>query len=290
MPIPFDSASRKQTQLTDLLSRLLSLPHETEWAEFKRNNYKPEDIGEYLSAISNSAALHGQKSGYIVWGVEDRTHSAVGTSFKPRAAKIGNEDLEPWLARNLHPDLNFAIHEFQHGLRPIVLFEIPPANYTPVRWKDTAYIRVGTYRKKLRDHPERERALWNRLSGTTFETGIAESRLTEEDVLSALDYRGYFEMSGQRLPTRRTAILDRLAKDRIVAHVGRGHWDVSNLGALLFARKLADFGALGRKAVRVIVYRGNDRTVTMKERVVLKGYATGFEELLGYVKRPDSSK
>jgi predicted HTH transcriptional regulator len=272
-----------QTHLSDLLSRLLSLPHETEWVEFKRNYHNPEDIGQYLSAISNSVALHGQKAGYIVWGIEDQSHSPVGTSFRPRAAKFGNEDLEPWLARNLHPDLNFIIHEFLYKARSIVLFEIPPANYTPVTWKGIAYIRVGSCRKKLRDHSEKERALWNRLSGTIFETGIAASRLTADDVLNVLDYSSFFEMSDQRMPTRKVAILERLTKEKLVTHVCRGHWDLTNLGALLFARKLSDLGTLGRKAVRVIVYRSNDRTATIKEHVSIRGYAAGFEELMNYI-------
>ena len=46
----------------DLLKRLLSQPRETEWIEWKENNCRPEDIGEYLSALSNSAALHRQDS------------------------------------------------------------------------------------------------------------------------------------------------------------------------------------------------------------------------------------
>ena len=53
--------------LNQLLKSLLALAKETEWVEFKRNNDNPEDIGEYLSALSNSAALHGKEGGYLVW-------------------------------------------------------------------------------------------------------------------------------------------------------------------------------------------------------------------------------
>jgi len=52
--------------LQNKLDQLLRLDSETEWVEFKRNNDKPEEIGEYLSAISSGAALHGKKFGYIV--------------------------------------------------------------------------------------------------------------------------------------------------------------------------------------------------------------------------------
>ena len=43
--------------LQGLLLRLVDLPHETEWVEFKRDNEAPEEIGEYLSAISNSRII-----------------------------------------------------------------------------------------------------------------------------------------------------------------------------------------------------------------------------------------
>ncbi len=79
------------------LDELLRLPFETEWVEFKRNNKKPEEIGEYLSALSNGALLHGKPFGYLVWGVEDGTHNVVGTIFNPHKEKVGNENLENWL-------------------------------------------------------------------------------------------------------------------------------------------------------------------------------------------------
>jgi len=51
----------------------------------------------------------------------------------------------------------------------------------------------------------------------------------------------------------------------------------------LFAKHLDGFHVLRRKAVRVIHYRGLGRTETLKERVEAKGYACGFEGLIGYV-------
>ncbi|MDP2604064.1 MAG: putative DNA binding domain-containing protein [Deltaproteobacteria bacterium] len=152
--------------LQNKLDQLLRLDSETEWVEFKRNNDKPEEIGEYLSAISNGAALHGKKFGYIVWGVEAGTHKVVGTTFQPKRRKIGGEELENWLLRLLTPRIDFTIHAFERSQLPVVLFEIQAANSTPVRFKQEAFIRVGSYKKKLKDFPEKERKLWNILSNT----------------------------------------------------------------------------------------------------------------------------
>lgn len=148
------------------LDELLRLPAETEWVEFKHNNDKPETIGEYLSALANGAALHGKDAGYIVWGVEDGTHRILGTTFLPRRAKVGNEVLENWLHRSLSPRIDFTIYEFERNGLPLVLWKVQAANCTPVRFQSDAFIRVGSYKKRLKDFPEKERRLWQLLSGT----------------------------------------------------------------------------------------------------------------------------
>ncbi len=77
-----------ESQLTSILDDLLNHPSETEWIEYKQNNSKPESIGEYISALSNSACLHKKEFGYIIWGVEDQTKKIVGTDFKPRRKTV----------------------------------------------------------------------------------------------------------------------------------------------------------------------------------------------------------
>ncbi len=272
-----------RAQSIETLNSLVRLPHETEWVEFKHNDSEPEEIGEYLSALSNAATLHEENAAYLVWGVESGTHRVVGTDFRPRQRKIGNEDLEPWLARHLHPDVHFRIDEFSVDSKAVVLFSIKPCSHTPVRWKDHAFIRVGSYKKKLKDYPEKERALWARLSQTTFEKELAARALAGEDVLARLDYPAFFEMLDQHIPSSRAAILSRLEKECMTQSLGDDRWNVTNLGAILFARKLADFEAVARKAIRVIVYKGKDRTETIKEQEGSRGYAAGFEGLISYI-------
>ena len=63
----------------------------------------------------------------------------------------------------------------------------------------------------------------------------------------------------------------------------RGTWDITNLGAILFAKRLRDFRRLERKALRIIVYDGKGRLRTEREVVGKRGYASGFEGLLEYI-------
>jgi len=73
------SASR-QVALVDRLRRRSS---ETEWLEFKRHRCAPDQLGQYLSALANSACLVDQPRGYLVLGIEDGTREVAGTDFDP---------------------------------------------------------------------------------------------------------------------------------------------------------------------------------------------------------------
>lgn len=64
-------AIRSVEYLQSLVRELAKLPDETEWVEFKCNNKQPQMIGEYISALSNSAALANDKA-YLVWGVDEQ--------------------------------------------------------------------------------------------------------------------------------------------------------------------------------------------------------------------------
>ena len=90
-------------QLLSLLRELCRLPHETEWVEFKHNNATPQMMGEYISALSNSAALVGKQSAYMVWGIEDEDHKVIGTTFKPSSARHKQQELESWLLQKMAP-------------------------------------------------------------------------------------------------------------------------------------------------------------------------------------------
>lgn len=269
--------------LCSLLEDLVNLPHETEWVEFKVNNAEPEDIGQYLSAISNSAALQEKTNGYVVWGVEDATHNVLGTNFKPKLAKVGAQELENWLTTQLEPRIDFKICEFQYDGKSIVLFEIPRAMYIPVKFKSIGYIRVGSYKKKLGEYPEKERQLWSIFSNYPFEKGIALENVKSQDIPDCIDYPKYFELTNLKLPTDLSGILQRLEVEKLIVKKPGSSYDITNLGAILFAKNLSTFERLSRKAVRVIMYDGKNRIRTLREIQGQKGYAAGFKGLVSYI-------
>ena len=90
--------------LVGLVHRLRGLPQETEWLEFKLNFSDNHELGKYISALSNGAALSDETSAYLIWGIEDTTHDVKGTSFDPAKEKQGNEPLENWLSQLFQPE------------------------------------------------------------------------------------------------------------------------------------------------------------------------------------------
>jgi predicted HTH transcriptional regulator len=277
------NAEPTQDYLSSLVAELRKQPTETGWVEFKENNSNPEEIGEYLSALSNTAALRGKANAYLVWGVKDATHDVVGTTFKPAQTKKGNEDIENWLVRLLSPRLHFRFYEVTHEGKPVVMLEIPRASGRPVQFQGIEFIRVGSYCQKLKDHPQIEKELWRVFDTTPFEEMIALEHADADTLLTLLDYPRYFELLDQPLPTDRAKILARLRDDRLIVPHQAGGWDITNLGAILFAKNLDAFKGLSRKAVRVIVYEGKGRLKTVREQVGRKGYASGFEGLIEFV-------
>ena len=89
-----------------IIEELLSYPHETEWIEFKTNYWDFKGIGEYISALSNSAAFLGKKQGYLVWGIDNDNHEVLGTNIDYNK-DINNEPYQHYLARNLSPSIVF---------------------------------------------------------------------------------------------------------------------------------------------------------------------------------------
>lgn len=269
--------------LDGLVVELRKLPRETPWLEFKQNYSNPDDIGEYIAALGNMAALHGKAAGYVVWGVEDGTHKVTGTNFSPATTKKGNEDLESWLVRLLSPKVHFQFHELTHEGHHIVVLEVPRAPGRPIQFQGIEFIRVGSHRQRLKDHPQIEKDLWRVFDTTPFEETIVMEHASSDTVLVQLDYPSYFELLSLPLPAGREKILQRLETDRMIVADGAGAWNVTALGGILFAKNLDSFRTLSRKAVRVIVYQGKNRLKTIREQVGKKGYASGFEGLIEFI-------
>lgn len=146
--------------LHKIIDELRSYDTEREWFEFKENWFDQNQLGQYISALSNSAAIEGRKNAYFIWGIHNETHSVTGTSFNSNM-DIKNEPLKHFLARQIAPDLNFNFQETTYNGKKVVILTIPAAKTVPTSFDNERFIRIGSSKESLRKYPEKESYLFD---------------------------------------------------------------------------------------------------------------------------------
>ncbi len=270
------------TELHKIIERLLKLPKECEWAEFKLNYQSPEEIGVYISALSNGACLQNEAFGYLAFGIDDKTLNLVGTTFRPKAEKVQKEELEHWLLQRVSPRIEVVIFETIYNDKLISLFQIHAAHGQPTCFLHQDYIRVGSITRPLKDFPEKEKKIWTKAPKQLFEKSIALHVDSAEDIIKLLDTQCYFDFLKIPYPSNRSGVIEKFESEKFIKATANGY-SITNLGALLFAKNLPDFDTIKRKAVRVIVYSGKNKLKTLKDQEGIYGYALGFERLMKYI-------
>lgn len=266
-----------------LVNELRKLPNETQWVEFKHNNYDPHMIGEDISALANSAALYEKSCAYMLWGIDDTTHDIVGTEYNLQTLKKGNQEIENWLRSLLSRNADFEFYTVpMNDVNVGVLIIYRAANQT-VMFEKTDYIRVGSYTKKLNEFPALQAQLWDRIRNSKFEERYAKQDIELVDALRLLDYSSYFDIIGIPQPADTDGVAHYMLEEGVISKQDNGLYAITNLGAILLAKRLSDFPKISRKAIRVVQYQGNNRMNMLKEDIGSKGYVVGFEGLIKFV-------
>ena len=268
---------------TRLIKELCKLPNETQWVEFKHNNYDPAMIGRDISALANSAALYDKNCAYMLWGIDDTSHEIVGTEYNLQTLKKGNQEIENWLRMLLSRNADFEFHSVPIDGKMVGVLIIYRATNQTVAFEKVDYIRIGSYTKKLNEFPAVQTQIWDKLRNSRFEERYAQQDLELDDALHLLDYTSYFDFTNKPQPTDVNSIAHYLLEEDILAKQDNGLYAITNLGAVLFAKQLSKFPRLSRKAIRVVQYSGNNRLNMLKEDIGVKGYAVGFEGLIKYI-------
>ena len=143
-----------------LVENLISKPYEEEWFDFKVDWWEPAELGQYISALSNAAAMHEREYAYLIWGVENEKHTVVGTSVNYHK-NWKSEPCQHYLARLTTPDIGFTFHETTVYDKRVVVLEIPAAAKVPTAFDGVRYIRIGSSKVNVAKYPEREAALFD---------------------------------------------------------------------------------------------------------------------------------
>lgn len=266
-----------------LIRKLINLPSEQPWLEFKHDNYDPYMIGQDISALANSAALHEKRCAYMLWGISDNTHEIVGTSYNLQTLKKGNQELENWLRSLLSPNAQFTFSTESIDGKNVGILTVFPASNQTVSFEKVEYIRVGSYTKKLNDVPNIRTQLWEKLLNTRFEERGTRFDLSLKDALQLLDYPIYFERKNMEIPITPETIAFYLLEEGILYKQENDLFAITNLGAITLAKDLSLFNRLSRKAIRVVQYKTPNRLDILRDETFNKGYISVFQTVLDYI-------
>lgn len=127
-----------QSSLQALLSNLIAT-WENEVVEFKRagNDYPTSDIGKYFSALANEANLRSLDKAWLVFGVDNKTRSIVGTDYRSVPERL--QSLKMQIAQDAEPSVTFReIHELQRPMEGYCFLKYPrPQGECPSHGKGT---------------------------------------------------------------------------------------------------------------------------------------------------------
>jgi ATP-dependent DNA helicase RecG len=254
------------------IDALLELPEENEHVEFKeaKSNFRFEKLVEYCVALANEGG------GRIALGVSDAPpRRVVGTqAFELPARTCGG----------LHERLLIKVvcHEVLHPNGRVLVFEVPgrPVGQ-PLHVQGRYLMRAGDELVPM--SPDRLRSIMAE-GEADFVEQFAATGLDDAQVVTLLDVQGYFDLRQRPLPSTRLEIVDALLKRSFIAKRDDG-LAITNLGALVLAKRLSDFDSVSRKCVRVIVYDGITKLQVKdgKDWIAESGYAVGFVKLVDQI-------
>jgi predicted HTH transcriptional regulator len=246
------------------------VPSEHQHLEFKeaKNQFDTRRLSEYCVALANEGG------GVLLLGVADRPpRPVVGTRAFPDIVDA---------AEKLFQSVGFRvdIEAVTHPDGRVLVFHVPS------RPRGTAYHHDGKYLMRAGEAlvPMSEDQL-RRIFAEGQPDWLEEpsrSGLDAQAVVELLDTQTFFELLKLPYPTERAGVLDRLVRERLVDDAA-GAYAIRRLGALLLARRLADFPDVSRRAPRVVVYSGASKLETRLDETGSRGYATGFQNLVQLV-------
>lgn len=249
--------------------------NDLDWKEKLSPN--SERLAEHLSAFSNNT-----NGGFLVFGVTNDAQILGVTTEETNniVGKIGS------ISRNglSHPiSVDHSLLNLEG--KEVLLVYIEESQEKPVSKKGAisdCYKRSAAMSVKMSD--QEIRLMMANSMGINFERRIAKRGLTDIQILDALEYEEYFALSKKKKPSDNQLILAALQEIGFIRKSSApSMWDITNLGALLFAKNIHQFGLLRRKAVKVVVYNDNTKNKPAESQDGGKGYAVGFRGLIEYI-------
>lgn len=257
----------------DTLTHWLAAPAESEHLEFKeaKQQFDTTKLLRYCVALANEGG------GHLVLGVSDKLpRRVVGTRSFAAAADLN--DIKSRIVDKLRIRVDAV--ELMHPEGRVLVFDVPSRPVGQPLDFDGAYLmRAGEDLVPMT--PDQLRRIFAEGQPDWF-SQAAKQGASADEVIALLDTQTYFDLSRMPYPTTREGVLARLSSEGLIAQAAG--WTITNLAAILLAKRLDLFSpTLARKAPRVVIYEGVDKTQTREDKPGNRGYAVGFESLVDFV-------
>ena len=195
-----------EEELLQIINKLKQ-SDEITWIEAKHNFADLTKIGETISALSNSASYQNEEYAYFIWGLEDGTWNLLGTTFdlgktkNPKGDGEGNTSGEYWLKKiAFEHQCHWNSYQIPTKLGRIYCLKIKNCGNKPITFlntqkQKTSFIRINSDNDKLANHPEIERAIWNKKIDFDWSAEPCQGATIEDLDLEAVEMarNGYLE-------------------------------------------------------------------------------------------------
>lgn len=267
----------KDKALQILEDSLYPVPTELNELDWKSGlSCKTDRLAQHLCAFSN---LKG--GGLLVFGVND------DASLFDITKEHGDEIIKKLgniAKNNLSTSISIEHWTTEYKGYALLFIHIPEQTDKPthLRGKEIwdSYTRSAGQTVKM--SRSQIKSLIADSQGVHFEQRIAKENVSTDQLLDLLNYTKYFEMHGKEMPKDKDTIARRLEEFNLCRQTDTG-WDITNMGAILFANNIDDFESLKAHSVIVRKYAGSNNRELVSEQIGRYGYVVGFEGLIDFI-------
>ena len=234
---------------------------------------KSERLAQHMSAFANN-----EGGGFFAYGInDDATRCAMD--------KKTTDDIVTKLGNIAKHNL-FRPIKIEHTVRnfeghPVLFVHVPEQPDKPV------YLRGGDiydsyYRSAGSTHKMPRQMVANMIAqsqGVSFEMMAAKSDIKADEITKFLNLREFFKLIGKPMPDNADRIAEQCAGYNLCEKNGDS-WNITNLGALLFAYDFRDFRHLEFKYILVRQYEGTNNRNLISERFFYEGYAISLDKIV----------
>jgi ATP-dependent DNA helicase RecG len=264
----------KEKALKILNDSLYPVPIELNELDWKSGlSSKTDRLAHHICAFANL-----QGGGLLVYGVNnDGTLFSVSQEEADKTVTLLGNIAKNNL--NIAVGLEHCIMEFK-GFH-LLFVHIPEQSEKPtyLRGNDLYNCYTRSAGQTVKMTKKQVQILISQSRGIPFEEINALENLSESEVLNKLNIQKFFELLDKNTPKNTDAILNTLAEYKFIIKKN-DYWNITNLGAILFANDISDYPELKGRNVIVRQYVGSNNRELEKERNGIYGYAAGFDGLI----------